>query len=69
MDKIVQWFTFQQIRGTIAHTALRAYSRDQLISLLQLVEPGAVVVDMRSAKSIAYQLAWKLLPAMKGYGE
>lgn len=58
-----QGLTFQQARATIAHEAVRSYSRVELLERLYKVDPFVVVGDDKSAISIAYLLVWRLLPA------
>lgn len=60
MDK---GFTYQQARAVLAHTAHKHYSRRELVSRLHLVDPSAQVADKQSALSVAYMIAWRLLPA------
>jgi hypothetical protein len=57
--------SYQQARAILAHTAAKHYSRVELVTRLHLVDPGVEVGDKRTSLSIAYMLAWRLLPASK----
>lgn len=59
----MQKLTFQQVRAIIARNAARAYSPDQLVQLLQRSGYSKPIASDDSAVSLAYKLAWLLLPA------
>jgi len=54
--------SYQQARAILAHTAVKHYTREQLAERLHRIDPHVQVAD-RSPLSIAYMLAWKLMPA------
>lgn len=55
--------TFQQARARIARTLLAHYSRDEIAQKLALVDCNRLIGPFDSAVSLAYKLAWTLLPA------
>jgi hypothetical protein len=56
-------YTWQQARAKIVRAAIRYYSRDQLITMLARLSPNTRISHTCSILSIAYKLAWQLLPA------
>lgn len=56
-------YTYQQARAALVRTAIHSYSRSELAHRLHLVAPQVQVPHTCSILSIAYKLAWQLLPA------
>lgn len=57
-------FTLQQARAEIVRVALRDCSRNQLVRLILRLNPSAQIPYGCTRVSLAYKLAWQLLPAM-----
>jgi hypothetical protein len=57
--------TFQECRAAIVRTALANYSRVEILAKLQKLgaDPPALAVPIMTDRSLAYRLAWHLLPA------
>lgn len=57
--------TFQAARARIVHELLAHYTRGQIYYRLVLLkaQPSDLVEPLMSDRSLAYQLAWALLPA------
>lgn len=56
-------YTWQQARAKIVCAALHNYDRDQLIALVLRLCPTERIPHDCSVISLAYKLAWRLLPA------
>ena len=56
-------YTWQQARAEIVRAALHGYSRDQLLELVFRLSPTERIPHDCSVVSLAYKLAWRLLPA------
>lgn len=57
--------SYQTARARIAHALLAHYTRAQILDRLTRVgrAPSALVEPLMSDRSLAYQVAWSLLPA------
>jgi hypothetical protein len=56
-------FTWQQARAQIVRAAIHNYSRDELITRIKRLSPNAHIAHNCYVLSLAYKLAWQLLPA------
>lgn len=58
------WITFQTARARIVHQLLAHYTRGEIyLRLVYLrAQPSDLVEPLMSDRSLAYQLAWALLP-------
>jgi len=56
-------YTLQQARAAIVRAAIHNYSREQLAAILRHLAPGIHIPNDCSILSLAYKLAWQLLPA------
>jgi len=56
-------YTLQQARAAIVRAAIHSYSRDELITRIERLAPGTPIPHSCSILSLAYKLAWQLLPA------
>jgi hypothetical protein len=61
-------YTWQQARAQIVRVAIHSYSRDELITRIKRLSPGARIAHNCSILSLAYKLAWQLLPAVDRSG-
>lgn len=55
--------SYPQVRAQLAQTLVNRYAREQIVYRLRLVGYDGPLDDTLSNRSLAYKLAWRLLPA------